>query len=70
MPVVELIRTARRTMQIVRRNFAITLFYNVVAGVLAITGVMNPLIAAILMPLSGLTTIGFATASARRKVGE
>jgi Cu2+-exporting ATPase len=70
MPLVDLIRTARRTMQIVRRNFAITLFYNVVAGALAITGVMNPLIAAIIMPLSGLTTIGFATASARRKSGE
>lgn len=70
MPVVELVRTARHTMKIVRRNFAITLFYNIVAGVLAITGVMNPLIAAIIMPLSSLTTIGFATASARRKAGE
>ncbi len=69
MPVVDLIRTARRTMQIVRRNFAITLFYNVVAGTLAISGLMNPLVAAILMPLSSLTTISFATASARRKVG-
>lgn len=70
MPVVDLMRTARKTMRIVRRNFAITLFYNLVAGALAITGIMNPLIAAIIMPLSSLTTIGFATASARRKAGE
>lgn len=65
-PVVDLVRTARHTMRIVRRNFTITLFYNIVAGGLAITGYMNPLIAAIMMPLSSLTTIGFATAAATR----
>ena len=69
MNVVELVRTARKTMKIVKRNFAITLFYNLVAGTLAICGLMNPLLAAIIMPLSSLTTIGFATASARRKAG-
>lgn len=67
MSVVDLVQTARKTLKIIRRNFAITLFYNVVAGTLAICGLMNPLLAAIIMPLSSITTIGFATASARRR---
>jgi len=54
---VELIEGSRRTMGVVRRNLAFSLLYNVVAIVLAMTGVINPLIAAILMPLSSLTVI-------------
>lgn len=56
----EAVLAARRTMRVVKRNFAITFFYNLVAGTLAIGGLMNPLIAAILMPLSSATTLGFA----------
>jgi len=54
---VELIEGSRRTMGVVRRNLALSLFYNVIGVALAMTGVLNPLIAAILMPLSSLTVI-------------
>lgn len=59
-PVVDLARTARRTMRVIRGNFAISLAYNLIAGVLAATGHMNPLIAAILMPLSSATVLTMA----------
>jgi P-type Cu+ transporter len=49
------LRLAQHTMSLVRSNFRITLSYNVLAGTLAITGLMNPLLAAILMPLSALS---------------
>jgi P-type Cu2+ transporter len=56
-PIAELVEGARRTMRVVRRNLALSLLYNVVGVVLAMTGVLNPLAAAILMPLSSLTVI-------------
>jgi cation transport ATPase len=44
-------------MRVVKRNLAVSLVYNVVAIALAMTGLINPLLAAILMPLSSLTVI-------------
>ncbi|MFO0783904.1 MAG: heavy metal translocating P-type ATPase [Phycisphaerales bacterium] len=57
---VSLVDGARRTMQTIHVNFGISLAYNVLGGALAATGVINPLIAAILMPLSGLTVTAVA----------
>jgi Cu2+-exporting ATPase len=48
---------ARRTLAVIRRNIAFSLVYNVVGAALAMTGVIDPLIAAILMPLSSLTVV-------------
>ena len=58
--VVSLLDGARRTMRTIHLNFAISLAYNIVGGVLAATGVINPFIAAVLMPLSGLTVTAVA----------
>jgi P-type Cu2+ transporter len=55
--IAELLEGARRTMRAVRRNLIFSLGYNVVGVTLAMTGVLNPLMAAILMPLSSLTVI-------------
>ena len=55
--IAELLEGARRTMRVVRRNLIFSLGYNVVGVTLAMTGVLNPLMAAILMPLSSLTVI-------------
>jgi Cu2+-exporting ATPase len=55
--VAELVEGSRRTMRVVRRNLAFSLTYNAVAVALAITGHLNPIVAAILMPLSSLTVI-------------
>lgn len=59
-PIVELIASGRRICRVIRTNLAASLFYNVLAASLAITGVINPLIAAILMPLSSLTVVSIA----------
>ena len=56
-PLVELVRGAGRTMRVIRRNIAFSLLYNVAGATLAITGVITPLIAAVLMPLSSLTVV-------------
>jgi Cu2+-exporting ATPase len=55
--IAELLEGARRTMRVVRRNLVFSLGYNVVGVTLAMSGVLSPLVAALLMPLSSLTVI-------------
>ncbi len=50
--VFELIRISKSSLALVRQNLAISLIYNVSAGVLALLGLVNPFVAAILMPVS------------------
>lgn len=57
MPVALAVRVARRTMRIVRENFAFSIGYNLLAVPLAITGQVTPLIAAIAMSVSSLVVI-------------
>jgi Cu2+-exporting ATPase len=54
---VTLVEGAERTLGVIRRNIAFSLLYNVAGAALAVTGVINPLIAAVLMPASSLTVI-------------
>jgi len=54
---VELVEGCRHTLRVVKRNLVFSLAYNVIAVGLAMTGLINPLVAAILMPLSSLTVI-------------
>lgn len=56
-PVLDTIDGAARTLHVIRRNVAASLGYNVIAAALAVTGIINPLIAAIMMPLSSLTVV-------------
>ncbi len=63
MPIVELIRAARATVRTIRLSLAVSLCYNVVAAALAISGVIGPLTAAILMPISSFTVVALALAS-------
>lgn len=48
---------ARSTLATIRRNLRLSLVYNLTAGTLAVAGVIHPLIAAIVMPLSSLTVL-------------
>jgi Cu2+-exporting ATPase len=48
---------AARTLRVIRRNIGFSLLYNVAGAVLAVTGIINPLIAAIMMPVSSLTVV-------------
>jgi Cu2+-exporting ATPase len=56
-PLVELVRGAERTMRVIKRNFAFSLAYNAAGAALAMTGSINPLVAAVLMPASSLTVV-------------
>lgn len=56
-PLVELIDGARRTMTLIRLGIAVSLGYNVVGVALATLGLINPLVAAVMMPASSLTVL-------------
>lgn len=56
-PLVELIDGAGRTVRAIRRNIVASLFYNVICASLAMGGMINPLLAAVLMPISSMTVI-------------
>jgi P-type Cu2+ transporter len=56
-PLAELVQGAGRTLRVIRRNIAVSLAYNVVGASLAMTGIMDPLIAAVVMPVSSLTVV-------------
>ncbi|MGF1484699.1 MAG: heavy metal translocating P-type ATPase metal-binding domain-containing protein [Opitutales bacterium] len=60
------LQVGRRRSRALRRVFAFTVSYNVAAVTLALAGLMNPLLAAILMPLSSLVSVGLAAAGMRR----
>jgi P-type E1-E2 ATPase len=48
---------ATATLATIRRSLKLSLAYNLVAGTLAIAGIIHPLIAALLMPASSLTVL-------------
>ncbi len=54
---VELTEGARHTMRVIRRNIGFSICYNIIGAGLAVAGLLNPLIAAILMPTSSLTVV-------------
>jgi len=59
-PVVELARGSRRTLRAVRRALLFSLGYNGLGATLAMSGLINPLLAAVLMPVSSITVITLA----------
>jgi Cu2+-exporting ATPase len=57
---VEVFEGARRTLSIIHRCLGVSLAYNAVAATLAIAGVVNAVLAAILMPMASFTVLGMA----------
>lgn len=55
------LRYARDSVNIIYINFGISFFYNVIGLSFAVQGLLSPLIAAVLMPLSSITVVSFAT---------
>lgn len=48
---------SRETMKVVKRNLVVSLIYNSLSIIFVFTGVINPLVAAIVMPVSSLTVL-------------
>lgn len=58
--VVSLLDVSRVAMRGIKRNFAVSLAYNATTVGLAVAGIINPLLAAVLMPLSSLSVVGMS----------
>jgi Cu2+-exporting ATPase len=61
-----LIVIGRETLKVVRRNFTVSLGYNAVAATAAALGKIDPLFAAILMPISAFAVFASANVGTRR----
>ncbi len=59
-PLVDLVEGSRRTMGVIRRNIGFSLAYNVLGVGLAMSGLISPLVAAVMMPASSLTVVAGA----------
>jgi Cu2+-exporting ATPase len=56
----DLLQASRRTIRAIRWCLGASIFYNAIAATLAMTGLINPIIAAVLMPASSLTVLTLA----------
>jgi Cu2+-exporting ATPase len=56
-PLLDLLRGSRRLLGVIYRNLGFSLLYNIAGATLAIMGLVGPLLAAVLMPISSLTVI-------------
>lgn len=56
-PVEKLFTISQETMKVIRRNLVLSLCYNSASVLAAFLGYINPLVAAIIMPLSSLTVL-------------
>ena len=55
------LRFSKNTIRTIKMSFTVSLLYNVVGLSFAVTGKLEPLVAAIIMPLSTVTIISFVT---------
>jgi P-type Cu2+ transporter len=59
-PIAQAASGSRQAVAAIRRGIAISLAYNVVGIGLAVTGLLSPLVAAIMMPLSSISVVSLA----------
>jgi len=55
------IRYTKTSLKIVKASFLISFLYNIVGISFAVTGNLSPIVAAILMPVSSVSVVAFAT---------
>jgi Cu2+-exporting ATPase len=56
-PLVRLMDGSARTLGVIRRCLWVSCFYNLIGAVLAMTGLINPMLAAIIMPVSSISVV-------------
>ncbi|WP_158261430.1 MULTISPECIES: heavy metal translocating P-type ATPase [Pirellulaceae] len=61
--ILEAITGSKQTLRTIHATFAISLCYNAFAVLLAMAGVINPILAAILMPISSLSVLAVAASN-------
>ena len=64
-PIQDLLSISRSTARTLRWNFAIAIGYNCLGATLAFFGLINPLVAAILMPISSLSVVAMSLHSGK-----
>ena len=57
------IQLTHKTMGVIKLSFVISFLYNIIGLLFAVTGNLSPIIAAILMPISSISVVLFATVS-------
>jgi len=55
------LKLSKQTLKIIKMSFVISILYNFIGMLFAITGSLSPIVAAILMPLSSITIVIFVT---------
>ena len=58
--IADLAEGSQRVMRVIRRNLAVSLAYNLIGVSLAFAGVLTPVWAAVLMPISSLTIVSLS----------
>jgi heavy metal translocating P-type ATPase len=64
---VNFLNFANRTNYLIKQALVISIFYNVVAGALALSGIIHPILAAFIMPLNALTSFSLSFWQLRRQ---
>ncbi len=59
----EFTRLTHLTMGVIKASFVISFLYNIIGLIFAVTGNLSPIVAAILMPISSISVVLFATIS-------
>ena len=59
------IRFTKTSLHIVKLSFTISFFYNIIGISIALSGNLSPVIAAVLMPISSVSVVAFATFATR-----
>jgi Cu2+-exporting ATPase len=64
-PILDLLESSQNTCGAIKRNLTVSLGYNVLGASLAMAGMLHPLLAAVLMPISSITVIGLSLTAAK-----
>lgn len=64
---INFLKTAKKTNHLVNQALVVSVLYNVVAGTLAIMGIIHPLLAALVMPANALTSLGLTFWALRKE---